>query len=150
MKFAVLSIIPQSESLRKDFVNAIERTKNGVVARIIEKYRSSGADIILATAAADFYIPWVWDGDYVATRLGDNPTKEECRAEEKVVAVRRYMRPDDVLEAVITDHIDDLPLLLVGARNNILVNPSDMLIRELVAHGVSWHDAREFAQSDIV
>jgi len=123
MKFAVLKRIEPTEVLRQRFVARFDSKRRPEVAEILDRYRREGATILLASAAADIYIPWIWNGPYVATSTTDNPNGIECRGQTKLFAVKHFMRTGDTLEAIITDHADDLALLSAGAITNYLVSP---------------------------
>lgn len=123
MKFAALKRIEASQALRQRFIRSFDTKRRPEVAELLAEYRSNGATILLATAAPDVYIPWIWSGPYVATPTDSNPDRIECRGQNKLLAVKRFMEPGDKLEAVITDHIDDLALLSAGAQTNYLVSP---------------------------
>lgn len=123
MKFAALKRIRPDSELRQKFTAKIDAMRRPEVARLIERYRKDGAEILLATAAADVYIPWIWTGPYVATPTRENPGRIECRGTLKARAVARYIGLEKALEAVVTDHVDDLALLNSGARTNYLVAP---------------------------
>lgn len=137
MKFAVLGLITPDQRLKDKFVGHFDAMRRPETAKLLDTYRSQGATVLLATAAPDVYIPWIWDGDFVATRIKDNPNLKECRGEEKLTAIRQYMTKADTLEAVVTDHHDDLPLLLEGA-NNFLVSPSPQTIKRLINKNIRY------------
>lgn len=137
MKFAILNMVKPDEAFRKHFVQQFEKMKRQSVVSLIDIYTDNGAIIVLATAAPDIYLPWIWTGKYVATQTDNNPLHKECRGKSKLEAVRQYM-DNGTLEAVITDHTDDLPLLLAGARTNILVNPSKRLTDTLTGRHIPY------------
>lgn len=124
MKFGCLGIVRPDEAFRSEFVRRFRAMLRPEIVRTIDRYKESGDTVLLATAAADMYVKWIWDGDFVATSVHDNPNRRECRGDAKVEAVRAFMRPGDTLEAVFTDHSDDIPLLQMGASRNYLVDPS--------------------------
>ncbi len=111
MKFAILDLIEPTDALLDDFKARVSRHFNPAVTRLLDRLRSEGYRVILATAAPDVYIPRIWNGDFVATPTRDNPERHECRGTAKLAAVHAAMQPGDYLAAVITDHLDDLPLL---------------------------------------
>lgn len=138
MKFGVLGIINPCDELKADFVASVKAFERPAVKELLEKLRGQGITILLATAASDIYIPWIWDGDFVATRTRDNNERRECRGELKAEAVRNYMHHGDILEVVITDHTDDIPLLMAGARSNLLVEPSQSTLKKLNSSNISF------------
>lgn len=131
-KFGALSIIPQSDTVSDKFTKRIAGMTNPKVEAVIESMRSVGVKVLLATAAADLYVPWIWNGEYIATHITGNHERKELRSQAKLEGVMEYMKEHDCeLYAVITDHSDDLPLLRAGAQRNILVNPSTATLREV-------------------
>lgn len=121
-KFRALALITPDAALQNQFRKRINSMINQDVERLLKEMREDGMTILLVTAAADIYIPWIWDGEYIAS---DSALHIEMRGERKLQEVKRYMDRNGVeLYAVITDHSDDLPLLRAGAKKNILVNPS--------------------------
>jgi phosphoserine phosphatase len=112
MKFGCLRLSGRSEELLKQFVERVNSRINRDVAKLIDDYAARGAKILLASAAADFYVKALWHGDYVATQFDNNPKHIECRGAVKVDRVkRRAAELGATLYVVITDHPDDLPLL---------------------------------------
>jgi hypothetical protein len=125
MKFAILRRVKITEPLQHRFVENVNSRRRESVEQLLDSYRKNNATIVLATAAADIYVPWIWMGEYVATATFDNPAREECRSTVKLAALRcKYPNFDQRLLAVFTDHYDDLALLGAGAPNIYLVAPS--------------------------
>lgn len=125
MKFGILRRARLTDSLRARFVARVDKDRCPAVAARLDSLRKDGCTLLLATAAADVYVPWIWHGDFLATPVADNPERRELRGLAKLAAVRRWCADHDAtLYAVITDHADDLPLLTAGSKLNILVNPS--------------------------
>lgn len=101
---------------------------NDQVAELIRCFEADGLEVLLVTAAASFYVPWIWNGKYIASDLD---SKTEMRGAQKLKAVHDYIAANGLtLYAVVTDHYDDLPLLRAGAERNILVSPSDETLRK--------------------
>lgn len=123
MKFDVLKCIEPTQQLRKRFTAQINLKRRQSVSEILDGYRRMGCTILLATAAPDIYISWIWNESYVATPTANNPNRHECRATNKANAVRSFLGPNHHLEAVLTDHYDDLELLAAKAVTNYLVAP---------------------------
>lgn len=114
MKFGALARIQPTDRLRQRFTACIEAIRRPSVSNILDGYRRMGCTVLLATAAPDTYIPWIWHGPYVATPSTDNLNRRECRGEAKARAVKQFIGIERHLEAVITDHADDLELLAAG------------------------------------
>ncbi len=125
MKFYVLAITVADDTFRKDFVNKIKSKIRRSVIEEIERCRREGSKILLVTAAADIYVPWIWQEDYIATSTFGNVAHKECRGTVKAEAVRQYAEKNSLkVHTVITDHLDDLPLLSLPDVRRILVAPS--------------------------
>jgi phosphoserine phosphatase len=83
------------------------------------------------------YVDWIWHGVSLATPVANNKTRTELRGATKRNAVLQYAQQHNLqLYAVITDHADDLALLMCGARQNILVHPSSSTIASAQMAGV--------------
>lgn len=123
MKFGIFKLIDSSDpKLRCDFTAKVTAAINPAVKEIVDR-----ADhVLLATAAPATYIPWIWDGDFVATDMNDNPLMIECRGEEKLRRVEDYISKQGRMEIrmLLTDHKDDLPLIH-ASLNTLMVNPKD-------------------------
>lgn len=121
-KYRTLGQIEITDSIQQAFKVKISSMLNRDVEQMIKDFYNDGANLLLATAAPETYISWIWDGNYIAS---DPITRHELRGEEKLKGVKDYLLKNDLeLYAVITDHYDDLPLLQAGANHNILINPS--------------------------
>jgi phosphoserine phosphatase len=137
MKFAALTLIEPTQHLREVFCAKINSIRRPEVDMLIDEMRSTGSEIILATAAADVYVDWIWHGVSLATPVANNKTRTELRGATKRNAVLQYAQQHNLqLYAVITDHADDLALLMCGARQNILVHPSSSTIASAQMAGV--------------
>lgn len=111
---------------KADFVSKVKF--NDKVLSLISQFEQDGIKVLLATAAADVYVPWIWHGDYIATDLN---SITEMRGNHKLNAVQHFMKENNLsLYAVVTDHHDDLPLLQAGAQRNILISPSSETIKQ--------------------
>lgn len=110
MKFGCLKYIDSKDAiLHKRFVQCVMTKLNARVTRQVKEF--DGA-VLLATAAPDVYIPWIWDGQYIATRTENNPMMDELRGEAKAAAVSEYAHRHNLTPTVvITDHRDDIPLM---------------------------------------
>lgn len=121
-KYESLALISPNTELKQKFQEEINAKINPAVIKILKEMQNEGMTVLLATAATDLYIPWIWKGDFIASDISNNI---DMRGEQKLEAVKHYMKVNNLeLYAVITDHFDDLPLLKAGAKRNILVNPS--------------------------
>ena len=110
-----------------DYEEFARRLKERINPRVAE-YIAGKEDVVLASAASAEYVgPFarlMGINDYIATarpRSGRLRDYAETRGTEKVRLLRkRFGTPAEVL----TDHADDLPLLLAATSRRILVNPS--------------------------
>ena len=126
MKFAVLPLIDASDDMvRADFTTRVSTVLNHSVIRLIDDWTKAGDPVLLATAAADVYVPWIWTGPFIATKTKDNPDHAEMRGQVKAASVLKYAADHGYnLELVLTDHLDDLPLMQASPRGVMLVNPT--------------------------
>lgn len=124
MKFGVIHMIdPDDPVLRRQFVQRVDRLRNPQVRTVMSEWCQAGGVVVLATAAADVYVPWIWSGPFLATKTYDNPRHIEMRGPNKAHAVSCFARDHGLqLWIVVTDHIDDLPLMEQAADGVILVN----------------------------
>lgn len=135
MKSMALRAAGRDEALLSEFAKKIEKKVRPEVLAILERQRRKGDTVLLATAAADFYIRRVWtDGNFVATRFDGDHMGEECRGEAKLAAVGKFMAAHgiDRISCVLTDHLDDAPLMRHNAAAggvNILVAPDSRSLR---------------------
>lgn len=122
MKFGALRHIRPDARLRERFAARIQSMLNPEVLSLISEFKEEGCTVLLATAAPDTYIPWIWDGEYLATATDGNPDMTENRGVEKLRRVREYAAQHGCrLYAVVTDHEDDRPLLNAGAPRTLLI-----------------------------
>ena len=88
--------------------------------------------IVMCTAAPAIYVN-VFAQKFNFAKVFATPTVnlvnwKENIGEEKLDTLKTYYGQDVVLNCVITDHYDDLPLLL-GANRRVLVNPSAVTLK---------------------
>lgn len=137
MKWRVLELGGKSPALRDDFARHIRSLMRADVDALLKARADEGCRIVLATAAADMYIPWFWSGEFLATATDGNPAHDECRGTRKLKAVAAYAAANGLtLDTVITDHHDDLALLASGAPHRILVNPSSRTLAAVNMAGI--------------
>jgi len=135
MKFGVCEMIDnEDQEFRRIFVGEVRSNINRILA---ERLADDHSQILLATAALDVYVPWIWQGDYVATKTAGNKERIECRGAEKLRQVEKYALNNDLtLKRFYTDNLDDLPLIkkspepvLVNADRSTIARLRDMGIR---------------------
>lgn len=141
MKFVCLRQIGvPDEAMKTMVVRNIRRSIRPEVETYLAEARSGGAAVLLATASPAIYIPWFWPDPFVATSWPDNPGENECRGQAKLAAVREYMSRYCAAGAtltVLTDHSDDLPLML-DADKVILVKPSSSTTMAVGMAGINY------------
>lgn len=123
----------QRKSRMDDFVEEELLLVNPQVKAELERYRNRGHLLILATAAPAFYAKAIADDFRLDACLGSLLPSEvvigdwkENKGEEKVRVLSHFLQQHDAtLDAVITDHHDDLPLLRKNSQGtNLLVGPT--------------------------
>jgi phosphoserine phosphatase len=129
MKFRALELAGRDHMLLSYFGMKAAALVHPRVEQLRHEYAELGGQVLLATAAADFYIPHLWTGDYVATRMDRNPNRRECRGNEKLRRVQEWLDEHHArMAVVITDHQDDLPLLRANDRGiNYLVRDEEVV-----------------------
>lgn len=120
------------------FVSVLGAALNRKLLERLGGYRRRGYRILLASAAPDLYLPRLtaltgFDG-FIATPLPASASEAytETRGERKRDLCLDYAaREGWKIEAVATDHPDDLPLLLLPGISRLLVSPAPGLPEEL-------------------
>ncbi len=127
MKWGCISALGRDEELVRKVGVVLRCHIDQRVKALVDDWQAEGKIAILATAAPDFYIPEIWQHDFIATDIDGSPANE-CRGEEKLRRVQDYATERNYrLEAVVTDHKDDMPLIKYNAEGkNILVNPTGL------------------------
>ncbi len=131
MKRIILSTLYPYPEILTSFAESAKRKINPKVANLIAEKTSLGHKILLATAAPDYYVKKIWNGDYIATRFEDGSAMVECVGQEKLRRVNLWLNDNNChLDTVVTDHSDDAPLLQANSSGtNILVKPSAETLR---------------------
>lgn len=109
----------------------------------VAAYISGKEDVLLATAASEEYVAPFAQAmgikKYVATRRpvsGRFADYVECRGEIKVRRAKAASAGGAIDEA-LTDHTDDMPLLMAATSRRILVNPSPTTYAAVSMAGLS-------------
>ncbi len=133
MKRVILSTLYSYPDILNQFEVEANLKINPLVNDLISRQQQLGHRILIATAAPDFYVRTIWQGDFVATQFQPNKPLIECMSEEKLSRVKQWLADNDCrLDCVVTDHKDDAPLLHFNSEgHNILVNPSASTLRFL-------------------
>lgn len=135
MKFGICAMIDPADSrLQCKFKARVERLINADVRKALDK----ADELLLATAAPDTYVPWIWDGAYVATAMENNPERIECRGEEKLRRIEKYVEYPALPGTLYTDHSDDIPLMKLHWEEVVLVSPSVETVRKVDGLGIRY------------
>jgi phosphoserine phosphatase len=131
----------QSPEMRQKVIAAtLERlhmTRSEPIARLIADWRESGARIILATAAPDFYaLPFAqaYGASCIATPGDVGPDWKELLSDRKAAACLSMIQSLSKHHVIVlTDHCDDLPLLALADRSVVQAAASyyDLIVAEL-------------------
>lgn len=118
---------------------------NQQVYELCQQYKKDGYYVCLSTAAPKNYVIYLvkhlsFVDSYIAT-----PMPDDCRIEwkENIRELKcrntiEWLKSQSVsLHTMITDHYDDLPLLLHPKEQNILVNPSTKTLNFIKLEQVS-------------
>jgi phosphoserine phosphatase len=142
MKYNVLSLLKNRNDIDyHEFVNSIACKKRDILALSDDSY-----DIkILATAAPSCYSNLIAKNEGFDLCLGtDFPSSKFDKDFENVKEVKRnnvfsYLKDlaIDEVDTFITDHIDDLPLLML-AKKNIVVDPNENMLAQLKQNSISF------------
>lgn len=135
MKNGILGAMNPSLRMRDDFRRRVRRALSPEALSLAEKCHKKGMKILLATAASELYVPWIWRGDYLAT---PPLSHEECRGERKLRLALEYAENHGLtIHTVVSDHADDIPLLGAStATERILINPSEDTLRRVAEAGI--------------
>lgn len=137
------SVMSQSDIDK--FAAILERNINPRLKALLTIYANKGHKILIATAAADFFLSAFtkrlpFHADFIATPYSDDlKSYTENRGEHKRRAVEEYLSSNSLsLAAFFTDHKDDMPLLKYNPGENYLVNPSETTIKAVKSEGISY------------
>ena len=135
MKHRIVSLYGNTcnKSDNEKFVDILIPRLNKKVINILEFYHNQGYHILVASAAADFFLGELvsrlesFKADFIGTPFSTNINAYiENKGEVKLKNVISYLKNKDLeLKVMITDHEDDLPLLKYNRQGkNYLVNSS--------------------------
>lgn len=133
-----------NESRLNDFVSHISREVNSQVVGLIDEYKRQGFFILLSTAAPINYVSkiktkFAFD-DICATPMPSmiGEWYENVR-EKKYETTMNYMRKNSLeLDTFVTDHYDDMYMLKIVKRRNVLIEPSKVTIERLNDDGILY------------
>lgn len=147
MKYCIMSVLYKALSGEDvcDFARLLVRKVNRTVRQIITESLSCGHKVVLATAAPDIYISefagLLGIEHFTATKMTDNvDSYEENRGEIKKKRVVELVDSlDGYIETVITDHLDDVPLLSYCNGTNLVVSPDAATLLALKENGIKYN-----------
>ena len=129
MKYRAIALAGSTPEMTARFVDEAKRHYNPRVLDFIERAGKRGDVLLLATAAAECYVPVIWHGEFVASPMGG----PDCRDERKRDAVARWLDSRNLhLGYFLTDHTDDLPLArhaMAEGATVVLVNPDALTLK---------------------
>lgn len=146
MKYQVLRASQSfmTESRLRSFVSQIETKQNMKVVKLCQQFHREGYYMLLSTAAPENYVQVLYSDFsfdyYCASLLPQNETqwRENVRDQKKNNTLKILHEENVSLEIMITDHHDDLPLLKVSKRKNILVSPTVKTIKKLSRFKINY------------
>lgn len=106
------------------------RYENKNVTSILKKFKAMGYSTVLSSAAPSVYaevIGRIYHFDFVcATELPyDKNWRENVNDQKKKNTLALLKKNSLILNVFVTDHYDDLPLLLIDKDENYVVNPTE-------------------------
>lgn len=128
------------------FVALLQTRVSMDVVKQYEAYRQKGYSVCLCTAAPLLYIePFLASSglkfdDVVCSPqpVIGNVWEENLNERKKVTTMELMERRGEELAVFMTDHMDDLPLLLVTKEKNILVRPTAHSLDAIKSAGVQY------------
>lgn len=138
MKYGALRLFGDDPKLMDEMRRMGHEMRRESVSRLLAEAAAAGDEILLATAASESYVPYVWDGDYIASPFGG----PDLKGERKLQRLReRVAARNQRVKAFLTDHYDDLATAEWVADNGgkvYLVNPSQKTIERFDESGVPY------------
>lgn len=128
-----------SDEALEAFAAHAESRINRSLKELLAAERQAGSLVVLASAAPEFYIPRLWDGDYTGSVLYREGGLEECRGERKLERVNELLKNKGAsgIDLAISDHLDDLPLMR-AACERILVSPGRRTVEAMRCEGLDF------------
>lgn len=137
MKYRALALAGREENIMQDFIENVNRQRRAEVVDFLEERHRQGDIILLASAAAGFYVPYLWNGEMLVSP----PEGPDLRGEAKATAVKDYVEKRNLqVKYFLTDHIDDLPLARFTRQAGgkvILVKPKEKSRKAFAEEGFS-------------
>ena len=125
------------------FASSLRKYIREEVLNMATAHQSDGGVVVLATAApAEYAVPLARMAGIKHVLASGLHIPEggymECRGEEKLRQVRDFCRPHDLqLATVVTDHYDDMPLMMEADRV-VLVSPSPRTLQVVSSENIPY------------
>lgn len=132
------------EKLMVEFSNKLFLYENRRLLDLIDRYRENGYGIILSTAAPAVYANIIgkhYKFDAVCSSEmpnNDNVWHENVNELKKINTLAMLSELNMDFSVFVTDHYDDIPLLLENKDKNIIVNPSNKTLCLLGIHNIKY------------
>lgn len=128
-----------SKAMVSAFVDKLVAVVRPELLQKIREHKQEGARVAVATAAIDLYLPgfaeYCGADDLIATSSRLSPSWQENLKARKLQSIQEYYGKDVVIDAVYSDHSDDLPLFR-AAKRAIVVAPSTLQWKLLQESGL--------------
>lgn len=141
MKYHIIRLCKENFSSLdlKELGKILFHKVDSFVYNLLLNFSKRGINIILATAADDFYLPFVLNNftnlsiQYIGTSYVSKLSNyKENKNEEKLKTLEKYLHKNHMqCISIISDHIDDLPLYKRFQGQNYLINPSSSTLRKM-------------------
>ena len=123
----------------ENFAKILYENRNRKVEDLLKSYKTFGNTILIATAAPDFYLESfvklfdTLDMKHIGSKLTSAYENFiENKGVEKLRTVESYLKENNLnCIGVITDHEDDLPLLIKYPSNTFLIEPKKKTLRQI-------------------
>lgn len=125
----------------EQFIDSMDARINPQVNTLLDFCRAEGYLTVLATASPAFYCEPLAQryGFDLCTSTSTSPRRSDYVENRGRAKLDGIMELPGQLDIVVTDHHDDLPLLLAnGGGTNYLVNPSAETLRRVHEAGVNY------------
>lgn len=149
-RITLLRIVNEDiSSFIESFAKRMQRWIDSRVVKELNDYVEKGYYAFLSTAAPLLYVQPIVDktnldiGEVLATGFpGNDDWRENCREEKARRTLERIQTHSQELAVLMTDHLDDLPLLKIPKERNVLVNPTEATIRAVSMYGIPYDVVR--------
>lgn len=145
MKYKVLKRSSKyvDKQLMDEFVEVLFPYVNRKVLDVLDNYKNTGYRSILSTAAPCCYADligqkYLFDATCSSEMPANANWTENVRETKKANTLALLQRCNMTMQVLVTDHYDDIPLLLEPKERNIVVYPSPKTIVLLNKNGIKY------------